>query len=71
MSNCKSGKSILRNIRTYMVMIFVILLFFGNNSANCIKFFFKMTPHSNKCLGDYLTSNTVGKNIYDKSKINL
>ncbi len=47
----------------HLAMLFIIFSLFGNNSINCIKFFFKMTPNSNKCLGEYLTSNTVGNQI--------
>lgn len=62
----KSDKNYLNNmnritrISTYLAIIFVMFSVNPGNSVNCIKFFFKMAPQSNKCLGEYLTSNTVG-----------
>ncbi len=59
----KSDKNCLNKITrisTYLVIIFIMFSVNSGNSVNCLKFFFKMTPHSNKCLGEYLTSNTVG-----------
>lgn len=64
------NKNISAAFKGYAAMMFIIFIFFGNsnNSVNCIKFFFRMTPNSNKCLGEYLTSNTVGKS-YKINKI--
>ena len=59
----KSEKNCLNRISritTYLAIIFIMFSVNSGNSVNCIKFFFKMTPQSNKCLGEYLTSNTVG-----------
>jgi hypothetical protein len=46
---------------SFLMKIFLLVLIYAASFANSIKFFFGVIPRNMKCLGEYLTENTVGK----------